>query len=195
MRRLLRWTFNGAAAVSAVLCLATILLCVRKQPCYGLEYSAPGSYFGIGFYERRLIAVRSDVPGAWFRGWRLSSDPDTSPLFNNPWRLVALFGDSDVEWQRFGIIFERVSNKDPSLRGWVEYLSVPGWMLPGLLSAPLVLRLLTFIVCRRARSRRPGGICVFCGYDLRATPARCPECGAVPTAKGLARSGVQPDTI
>jgi len=60
---------------------------------------------------------------------------------------------------------------------------VPDWFV-----AIVLLALPAFWVLRRLLSvkRRAAGLCVACGYDLRGTPGRCPECGLVPTVKGAA---------
>lgn len=69
------------------------------------------------------------------------------------------------------------SAKPPSLQQ-VLYVQVPWWALIAVLLAPVAVHLWRL---RRVR-RAPDGQsprCAMCGYDLRATPDRCPECGTV----------------
>ena len=65
-----------------------------------------------------------------------------------------------------------------SFHGGKEYLLIPIWAVEGMFAAVPLCRLL---YPRKRPYRR--GCCLSCGYDLRATPGRCPECGAVPHAK------------
>jgi hypothetical protein len=60
---------------------------------------------------------------------------------------------------------------------YFEAVVLPDWALiaaTALMPAACVVRF-----SRRLR-RTARGLCPACGYDLRATPERCPECGTIP---------------
>ncbi len=61
---------------------------------------------------------------------------------------------------------------------------VPYWFLSLAFSIGPLLWLRATLRRRRAGKRRSAGRCARCGYDLRATPDRCPECGAGGDAAG-----------
>jgi 4-amino-4-deoxy-L-arabinose transferase-like glycosyltransferase len=62
-----------------------------------------------------------------------------------------------------------------------EVLLVRYWIL---LSLTGILPLLWLGVAM-FQAKSNCGRCQACGYDLRATPARCPECGTLPTQRTL----------
>jgi hypothetical protein len=62
-------------------------------------------------------------------------------------------------------------------RIWV--LFIPDWVI--LICAAA----LCWHCARRYKNERLPGYCDACGYDLRATPDRCPECGTLPLKKEI----------
>ncbi len=59
------------------------------------------------------------------------------------------------------------------------WIRIPHWFA-ALIFAMLPALVLTNTVRRHQRQQRIlKNCCLICGYDLRATPDRCPECGTV----------------
>jgi hypothetical protein len=70
-------------------------------------------------------------------------------------------------------------------------LVVPWWSVAAVFAMLPLARIAAWLRRRRHAAR---GLCPRCGYDLRATPERCPECGmAAAAAKG--RGQEPPGTI
>ncbi len=61
--------------------------------------------------------------------------------------------------------------------GQVGFVSLPLW-IPALMFG-ISLYLCRPLLHHRRRKRKKLGLCVKCGYDLRASKDRCPECGEV----------------
>ena len=83
-------------------------------------------------------------------------------------RRGLLFGSNVIE-RAGGVTHTWSTSGFVEIRFWMIVLPMTG--MSSLLFWRLVRR---WSIFRRLR----GGLCVKCGYDLRATPDRCPECGA-----------------
>jgi hypothetical protein len=116
----------------------------------------PSSYSLASGAAGRPVHVWFDCNRLWF-GW----------YHRQPIR-VAWAGQIN----RLGFCYNRYSNGD-------GYLSMPSWYL----SPPCGALAVIIPCCARLRQLRLPGTCAKCGYDLRATPERCPECGTIPAAK------------
>ena len=76
------------------------------------------------------------------------------------------------EWEFAGFYFRSISGASRQL-----LFSARHWHLCTALFTPAAFWLVGGAVMRRRRPR--AGACRDCGYDTRATPDRCPECGTV----------------
>ena len=184
-----RRVFNFAAGVSLVLGVATVGLWIRGRTTWtviawqGEPQSGPRKFFfwkGAGCPIAGVVAAagalvvfdgsRDDEEAGlvWFEGAEIRGQRYLRPAYSDR-PLSARVG--------------RVSATFLTLRGRDALIStgiaIPYWLLSALTFVPPVA--LTTQWVRRRRQVRLG-LCPSCGYDLRATRERCPECGAVPTA-------------
>jgi hypothetical protein len=171
MRRLLRWAFNFAAAVSAFLLLATCALWVRSY-----------SYTYLGFISLSTMAAVTIAAGNG--GFYIDLDVELPPekiesyISRYPSRVgeygSVKLGQNLTTLNRLGFAGDSTGKLLSKFYTWAV---MPMWLLE------LVMGVIPAAwLHRRAIARRAAGIglCPACGYDLRATPDRCPECGAVP---------------
>jgi len=181
-RRLLRILLNTATVVSLVLCVATVVLWVlsyRVEPkVEGMrakriwQVSVTGGRVGV-YHERNVgpnAAYREDEE----RPYGVRYAPRTSPVEPPPVLTAANGRDVDLNWGAF-----RMAVHDGSGEPWpsiVTLVMLPCWAVCATLLLPPAARALHWAASHRQRRR---GRCPACGYDLRGTPDRCPECGTV----------------
>src|SRR5579862_6006169 len=120
----------------------------------------------------------------------------TDRRYQQFWRYLTAGGTK--WWNKMGFGYDEYggpsSGSDPGADvdpnaaiGSMHYtvLRIPIWCIAMFFAAdPLIFTIRG--VQRKFRYRE--GQCKFCGYDLRATPEQCPECGNVPVVKsGVAK--------
>src|SRR5688500_9966483 len=196
MRRIARHLTTLCAALSLVLCVTACAAWVRSH--FGAEsiwwvkhqgsLPPPNPTFtslSLGWRSGGLELRAQHVPGAIFLAMdsdaegfsylRSDGPPDYPRLVpNDPARRSPLLLPGD--WYGRAGPFEALLSNGRSSTGdryVVNCAVVPLWAV-ALASLPLpIVRIARW---RRRRGRQRGGLCPACGYDLRATPGRCPEC-------------------
>lgn len=74
------------------------------------------------------------------------------------------------------------------MNGW-EIRFPHTWAIIAMAALSSLILVPRFIAARRRRRRSRRGLCPQCGYDLRSSPDRCPECGnAEPGASAPAQA-------
>jgi hypothetical protein len=96
--------------------------------------------------------------------------------------------------QHVGIGFAYRDFRDRRRQHFQQFygVCVPYWLLFAGFS---IMPLLYLRRCRQHRWESLPGHCHGCGYDLRATPNRCPECGRVPVTPVRAEGTTDPTAV
>jgi hypothetical protein len=165
MKRLARILLNVATALSLLLCVATVALWVRTH--YVLDdWQRFGG--GTGLF---ILTPRGELALMW---GPLHQRHTSAPV---GWTYQKHGSPADWGGDRRG---EQLVFRVPGLEVWELRQPEAREVVLRLWLVVSFFALLPLIYVARKRRRVPQGICPSCGYDLRATPECCPECGTVP---------------
>jgi hypothetical protein len=145
-----------------LLTILSLLLCVAVVVAWGASHQE-------GVDHRTYLPLAGDARAS-LDGGRLSVYNTDLP-YNGSIIGIAPSGPSPKRWGCNWPVYFRYFDLGSEVV-WV--LTVPLNLVAALASVMPLIRLWSIV---RAGDRRQRGLCPSCGYDLRATPDRCPECG------------------
>lgn len=175
---MVRKLFTLGAALSLLVCAATVVLWTRSRTCsdyWRLEkYKLDGApqwevgvqasgrvWVGFATFTGGYDPALRDLPSRFrFNSYPNNAVPDTA-------------GTSYSLLTRLGFGYE----DDMGAGRADSFVGLPYWFV----SASAFLLPVLWLSRRVRRHRRLArqGHCPTCGYDIRATPHRCPECGSL----------------
>jgi hypothetical protein len=156
------------------------LLCALFEAAWLRSFWVATHVYLFAGYSRHMLT--SERGGLVYRvSGAISTDrwSGTIGLVDGDWLTLPAGFDAKPSWSFAGFSYSNGRQRTVPTEIW----RVPYWFPTGAAAACFALLLRSF----RLRGISPGH-CLSCGYDLRASPEKCPECGAAaPSGKSAAK--------